>query len=73
MDWGPGGLGSQLDVYWDPGGIWTGSRLDVYWDPGGIWTGIPVDVYWDPSGIWWDLDWDPGECGLGSLPNIPVG
>ena len=48
---------------------------------GGIWTGIPVgcvlgsrlDVYWDPSGIWWDMDWDPSECGLGSLPKIPVG
>ena len=60
------GLGSRLDVYWDPGGIWW----DMDWDPGWMCTGIPVGCV---LGSQWDMDWDPSKCGLGSLPNIPVG
>ena len=49
------GLGSRLDVYWDPGGIWW----DMDWDPGWMCTGIPV-------GCVLGSQWDMVGYGLGS-------
>ena len=59
------GLGSRLDVYWDPGWMCTGIPVGY----GGIWTGIPVNVDWDPYQI---SQWDRGRDPSGIPVGIPV-
>ena len=71
------GLGSRLDVYWDPGGIWW----DMDWDPGWMCTGIPVGCVlgsqWDMVGYGLGSQWMwtgiPTKYPSGIEGGIPVG